>query len=109
MKPVNKSAEELNLIFMCNHCDYMHTTETGVRMHMRMRQRIYQVDGINDSNEDTSEETDIVTFQLVDLDCNKDESTEKFKAEEKFSFKIKKMLLYIDGDVTQQQSEISPF
>ena len=88
VKPVDKSAEQLNPVYKCNQCNYKHTTEKGLGMHVRMKHRISQIDGNNDSDEDTSEETEKVTSELDDLDQNEDKGTEKVKAEETFSFTI---------------------
>ena len=90
MRPVEKYSGDLNLIYKCNQCDYKHTTEKGLGMHMRMNQIISQVDQINESDDDTSEETEIGILRLDDLDCNEDEGTEKVKTEETFSFKMGK-------------------
>ena len=90
MKPVDISAEQVNHIYKCNQWDYKYTNEKGLGMHMRMNQIISQVDQINESDDDTSEETEIGILRLDDLDCNEDEGTEKVKTEETFSFKMGK-------------------
>ena len=57
------AADELNLGFKCNQCDYTNPTEKGLGMHIRKKHRISQVDGVDDSYEDT----DMVTLELDDL------------------------------------------
>ena len=44
---------------------------------MRIKHIISQIDGNNDSDENTSEETEIVPSQLDDLDRNGDKGTKK--------------------------------
>ena len=60
------TAEETSLQLKCDQCNYTNATEKGLRQHWRMRHRISQVDGIDDSNEDNTKDTDIVTLELDD-------------------------------------------
>ena len=43
--------------FKCSECDYVNNTHKGLIMHKRMKNRISQVDGINDSDEEKSEKS----------------------------------------------------
>ena len=55
-------------------------------MHVRMKHRISQIDGIIDYDEDISEKNVIFTSQLNNY--NEDKVTEKIKGEETFNFTI---------------------
>jgi hypothetical protein len=47
-KPVSVS-EDLTIQFKCDQCSYSNTTDKGLRQHIRMKHRISQLDGIDDS------------------------------------------------------------
>ena len=42
-------AEELTLQFKCDQCNYSNSTEKGLRQHIRMKHKIAQLDGFEDS------------------------------------------------------------
>ena len=56
-----------SLSFECDQCNYTNSSEKGLGQHKRMRHRISQVDGNNDSDHEISEEFDYVKLELDDL------------------------------------------
>jgi hypothetical protein len=54
-------------VFNCDQCNYTTNTGKGLGQHVRMRHRISQVDGTVDSDEENSEESNLVTLELNDL------------------------------------------
>ena len=63
--PPNAAGESYPM-FKCDQCNYINQTEKGLGMHVRKKHRISQVDGIDDSNEENTKDTDIVTLELND-------------------------------------------
>ena len=53
--------------FQCDQCSYTNISENGLGQHKRMRHRISQVDGFDDSHEEIPEETNHVTLELDNL------------------------------------------
>ena len=53
--------------FQCDQCSYTNSSEKGLGQHKRMRHRISQVDGFDDSHEEIPEETNHVTLELDNL------------------------------------------
>ena len=53
--------------FKSDQCSYTNSSEKGLGQHKRMRHRISQVDGFDDSCEEISEETYHVTLELDNL------------------------------------------
>ena len=58
----DKPVEGSSINFKCDQCSYTNVSKKGLEQHIRMKHRISQVDGIMDSDEETTEE--IVTLQL---------------------------------------------
>ena len=54
VKLVQNTAEESLPIFKCNQCNYQNKNEKGLVMHERKKDRISQVDGMDDFHEETS-------------------------------------------------------
>ena len=48
----------------CDQCDYTNVGKKGLKQHIRMKHRLLQVDGTNDSEEEIME--DIVTLEMQD-------------------------------------------
>ena len=67
VKLTNYDGEETHTKFKCTQCDYIHNTDKGLKMHIRMKHRISQVDGMNDTDEEDSEDNDIITLELDNL------------------------------------------
>ena len=52
-------AEELTLEFKCDQCNYSNKTEKGLRQHIRMKHKIAQLDGLEDSIIETSTKPEV--------------------------------------------------
>ena len=82
-EPVNVS-EVFTVQFKCDQCSYINTTNKGLRQHIRMKHKISQLDGINDSfvKEDvgiqTNDSLTIVPIEDVGEDCEEEYIGETF-------------------------------
>ena len=75
--------ETIYLSLECDQCEYTNATEKGLSQHKRMKHRISQVDGMDDSIEKVAERTHIGLLE-EDLESIKSVSVKyKFFLEEK--------------------------
>ena len=65
MKLPPNAAGESYTMFKCDQCNYINQTENDWAC-MKQKHRISQGDGIDDSNEENTKDTDIVTLELDD-------------------------------------------
>ena len=65
---VENADKDTGLNFKCDQCAYTNATERGLAQHARMRHRISQLDGHIDSEEENSEEVNVVTLELDEVD-----------------------------------------
>ena len=65
---VENADKNSGLNFKCDQCVYTNATERGLAQHARMIYRISQLDGHIDSEEENSEEVNVVTLVLDEVD-----------------------------------------
>ena len=85
--------ETIDLSFKCDQCEYTNATEKGLSQHKRMKHRISQVDGMDDSIEEVAEKAHI---GLLEEDS---ESIKSVSVKYKISVKEKKSVQEVEHDL----------
>ena len=75
---LTEEAEEI-LRFKCDQCDYDSISEKGLRQHMRMKHQISQVDGADNTEDESREETIPLTASEVDENNSKVKNANPFQ------------------------------